>query len=76
MENTGFRSNQNVLCNNQLHKQLQENIRAKVRKNILNPVDKAIETKLSNSFPDNAYNDELMDKAYALRNLSNASRTL
>ncbi|MHB1440134.1 MAG: hypothetical protein ACYCSO_05465 [Cuniculiplasma sp.] len=44
-----------------------------MRKNTLNPVDKAIETKLSNSLSDNAHNEELTDKAYALRNLSNAS---
>ena len=42
-------------------------------KNTLNLADKAIETKFSNSLAENTYNNEMIDKAYALRNLSNVS---
>ena len=44
-----------------------------MRKSTLNLVDKGIETKLGNSLAENTYNNEVMDKAYALHNLSNAS---
>ncbi|EQD61027.1 hypothetical protein B1A_09861 [mine drainage metagenome] len=38
------------------------------KKKILNLVDKATEMIVNNSLSDNAYNDELMDKANLLRN--------
>jgi hypothetical protein len=38
------------------------------KRKILNLVDKATEMIVNNSLSDNAYNDELMDKANLLRN--------
>ena len=47
-----------------------------MRKNTLNPVDKAIETKLSNSLDRDTYNNEMWDEVYLLHNLSNVIRRL
>ena len=45
-------------------------------KNALKPVEKAIETKLSNSLAENTYNNEKRDKDYLLHDLSNVIRRL